>query len=82
MFYVTASFIQARIQEDFLTPIEKRIDDVVKEENIEKNTLYQLASRKVSSAIPMEYYIEKLEGKTKSYKHGIPKRLYALSIAG
>lgn len=57
-FDVMAAFIQARVLEDFSTPIDKRIDEVLAKEKIEKGTHYKLTSKIVSAPIPIEYCIE------------------------
>ncbi|SFK29880.1 hypothetical protein [Azotobacter beijerinckii] len=59
-FDVMAAFIQARVQADFSTPIDKRIDEVLAKENIKKGTYYKLTSKIVSAPIPIEYCIEVL----------------------
>nr|WP_298118382.1 hypothetical protein [uncultured Pseudomonas sp.] len=57
-FDVMAAFIQARVQADFSTPIDKRIDEVLAKEKIEKGKHYKLTSKIVSAPIPIEYCIE------------------------
>ncbi len=58
LFDVTAAFIQARVYADFSTPIDKRIDEVLTKEKIEKGKHYKLTSKIVSAPIPIEYCIE------------------------
>lgn len=60
-FDVMAAFIQARIYEDFTVPIEQRIDDVLKNVNIEKNAHYRFASQRVNKPMPLEYCIDLVE---------------------
>ncbi len=61
IFDVMASFIQARVKEDFNVPITERIDRTITSHEIKKNTHYRLISRIINGEIPIEYFLEVIE---------------------
>ena len=59
-FELNSSFIQAITEEDLNTPISTRLDEVVGEMTIEKNTRYRFAAEFVGKPELFEYKIEPL----------------------
>ncbi|MGI2146918.1 hypothetical protein [Shewanella frigidimarina] len=57
-FRVRASFIQARIAEDFEVPIQQRIDEVLKTISIEKGAIYNFSTEFVDEPLPTKYCVE------------------------
>lgn len=54
-FEVMAGFIQARVQSDFETSIEDRLEEATKTEKIEAGKRYRYTSRDSNGHIPIEY---------------------------
>lgn len=59
-FELTASFVQARTQEDFSVSITDRLDEVLNGENLKAQRKYRLASKIVDKPMPIEYFVESL----------------------
>lgn len=60
LFEVMAGFIQARVESDFFTPIEKRIEDVIKNEEIKPSKGYIFTSKNSDGPIPIEYCLTEI----------------------
>ncbi|NOH72130.1 hypothetical protein F0225_12380 [Vibrio pectenicida] len=57
-FDVMATFIQARVREDFSLSIQDRIDSVVDFGSLQKQTHYKLSSKSVENReMPIEYFL-------------------------
>ena len=58
-FKVSMSFIQARVKEDFDTPIQQRLESVLERQDIEMGKKYMLSCKSVDRSlpegIPLEY---------------------------
>lgn len=60
LFEVMSDFIQARVQSDFFTPIEERIEGVIRKDSIEPGKGYRFTSTDSNGLIPIEYCLNEI----------------------